>query len=173
VSSALFQTGSTAQISECGTYRYELTRRWSPDGDSIAFVMLNPSTADADQDDPTIRRCIGFAKSWGYSGLLVYNIFALRSTDPKALQRHPDPIGPENNETLRGIAPHLEIVAAWGTWGWLNNRGRAVQKMLGDRLLCLGTTKQGHPKHPLYLAASTIRVPYRERMGRGLEVVDG
>src|SRR5690606_18576726 len=94
----------TARFSPCGQYRYLLTRPipapfWKPDAGEAVFVMLNPSTADASEDDPTIRRCIGFAKEWGCTGLTVANLYALRSTDPKGLWKHRDPVGPENDAT--------------------------------------------------------------------------
>lgn len=144
----------TAIISECGTYRYTLSRCWDPPKPSCAFVMLNPSTADATQDDPTIRRCIGFAKAWGYGGVDVLNLFALRATDPSALRSHPDPIGPDNDEYLRSLRGRF-VVAAWGVHGALNGRGEAVRKMLGDRLAVLGLTKDGHPRHPLFVRGDT------------------
>ncbi len=93
----------SAFLSECGVYRYELTRTWG-DGDRLLWIMLNPSTADADLDDPTIRRVIGFSRGFGYSGAIVANLFALRSTDPKALRTHPDPVGPANNAMLAQLA---------------------------------------------------------------------
>ncbi len=119
--------------------------------------MLNPSTADASQDDPTIRRCIGFAKAWGFGGLIVGNLFALRSTDPKALYSHPEPIGPENDHHLRRIANEAApVVCAWGTHGALHDRGREVAEMLDDRnLAALKVTADGSPGHPLYIAANT------------------
>jgi hypothetical protein len=155
----LFATkpASSAVISACGAYRYRLERLWDEEKDKVAFLMLNPSTADASQDDPTIRRCIGFAKSWGFGGLIVGNLFALRSTDPRALYDHPDPVGPDNNNHLRAIARCAEtVICAWGTHGALHDRGRKVAELLDDRnLAALKLTANGHPGHPLYVAAST------------------
>ncbi|RVH56227.1 DUF1643 domain-containing protein [Sinorhizobium meliloti] len=147
---------SSAVISPCGGYRYRLERQWDEEEAKVAFLMLNPSTADASQDDPTIRRCIGFAKAWGFGGLIVGNLFALRSTDPKALYSHPDPIGPDNNSHLDAIAHAAElIVCAWGTHGALHGRGREVAERLDDRnLAALKLTTDGHPGHPLYIPAS-------------------
>lgn len=147
---------SSAVISPCGGYRYRLERQWDEEEAKVAFLMLNPSTADASQDDPTIRRCIGFAKAWGFGGLIVGNLFALRSTDPKALYSHPDPIGPDNNSHLDAIAHAAElIVCAWGTHGALHGRGREVAERLDDRnLAALRLTADGHPGHPLYIPAS-------------------
>lgn len=160
---------ATAMFSPCRTYRYALTRRWHTTGPSAVFVMLNPSTADAFVQDPTIRRCVGFARSWGAGGLIVLNVFALRSTDPKALYRHADPVGPANDdviaETLTGdvVGP---VVAAWGQHGDLNGRGELVAGLLrrhGVTPLCLGLTKAGHPRHPLYVRGATTPVTYAGR----------
>jgi len=157
--SDLFMTApkSSAVISECGSYRYRLERVWEAEKERVAFIMLNPSTADASQDDPTIRRCIGFAKAWGFGGLIVGNLFALRSTDPKALYGHNDPVGPENDEYLRRIAQRAEtVVCAWGTHGALNGRGVHVANLLDNyNLAALKLTASGHPGHPLYVASST------------------
>ncbi len=144
-----------AILSACGQYRYRLERQWNGNKAKIAFLMLNPSTADAEQDDPTIRRCIGFAKSWGFGGLIVGNIFALRSTDPKALYDHPDPIGPDNDQHILAIAKSArKIVCAWGTHGALHDRGRQVAERLEFfDLVALKVTADGQPGHPLYLAA--------------------
>lgn len=148
----------TAIISACGTYRYRLERSWST-GPKVSFIMLNPSTADAEKDDPTIRRCVSFAKSWSYGGLIVGNLFALRSTDPKALYSHNDPIGPDNDAHLRAIAVCTEqIVCAWGAHGKFNDRSLHVARAL-DRfnLVALKLTKDGFPSHPL--ARGTHRIP--------------
>ena len=140
-----------AVLSEDETYRYSLTRSWDPDADVLGWIMLNPSTADATEDDPTIRRCIGYAKEWGYGGIVVGNLFALRSPDPAKLSEHPEPIGPENDAHLKRIAEEAEtVVAAWGTKGTLDGRDREVIDLLDTELLALNKTKNDHPNHPLY-----------------------
>ncbi|PDT55075.1 MULTISPECIES: DUF1643 domain-containing protein [Sinorhizobium] len=151
------ETRSSAIISGCGAYRYRLERQWDGDKPKVAFLMLNPSTADASQDDPTIRRCIGFAKAWGFGGLIVGNLFALRSTDPKALYGHPDPIGADNDQHILAIAKSAhKLVCAWGTHGALHARAREVYEMLEFfNLAALKVTVEGHPAHPLYIAANT------------------
>lgn len=145
----------TAVISPCGTYRYRLERTWDADEPKVAFIMLNPSTADAEKDDPTIRRCIGFAKSWGFGGLIVGNLFALRATDPRELYSYSDPIGPDNNAHLRAIGMCAEqIVCAWGAHGSLHDRASGVAAMLDAyNLSALTITKKGQPGHPLYVSA--------------------
>lgn len=157
---------ATATFSPCRTYRYALTRSWDTGKPTAAFVMLNPSTADAVTVDPTIRRCLSFARAWGCGGLLVVNLFALRSTDPRALRGHPNPVGPDNDAVItdllaeHGVSP---IVAAWGVHGTHLNRSEYVSELLtarGVRLSCLGLSKHGHPKHPLYLPASASLVEY-------------
>jgi hypothetical protein len=118
-------------------------------------VGLNPSTADAMQDDPTIRRCVGFAKRERCGGLVMLNLYGLRSTKPGALWSHPDPIGPENDATIeRLIHPGDVLLAAWGSNARDPDRVASVARLLPP-LLCLGTTKHGHPRHPLYVERST------------------
>lgn len=156
---------SDAHISECGQYRYLLTRDISMIGEAgkAVFVMLNPSTADATEDDPTIRRCRGFAESWGCSGLVVANLYALRSTDPRQLWKHDDPVGPENDGILRGLAhKHTDIVCAWGANAKPDRVRRFHDFMVsyGAQLFCLGTTKAGAPRHPLYLRRDSELVPW-------------
>ena len=152
----------SAHISECGKYRYSLARWWDDDLPIVAFVMLNPSTADALIDDPTIRRCIGFAKAWGCGRVEIYNLFALRSTDPKALRETFDPVGPANDDILRGIAACcVRTIAAWGSHGKLWNRGPKVAAMFGGRLEALAVNADGTPKHPLYVKGDAQPVPYR------------
>jgi hypothetical protein len=122
--------------------------------------MLNPSTADAFQLDPTNRRCVGFAQAWGYGELVTTNIFAFRSTNPAGLRTANDAIGPENNEAIVTAAKNADLViAAWGAHGELQDRGNAVRQMLGKAgvpLHMLRLTKAGHPGHPLYLSGDTV-----------------
>ena len=149
-----------AAISECGYYRYALWRIWDTGKSKIMFIGLNPSTADAYQDDPTLRRCIGFAKSWGYGRLVLGNLFALRATDPKRLAIYqPCPIGPRNNYWLRHLANSCTIVAAWGSNKFAEKRSVEVIKMFPN-LMCLDTNKSGAPKHPLYAKADLILKPF-------------
>ncbi len=147
-----------AYFSDDMVYRYGLMRRWGP-GPMVLFILLNPSTANAILNDPTVRRCIAFAKAWGYGGLYIVNLFALRSTDPRELRRARDPIGAQNDDALSSYAEFSELhVAAWGVHGALKERGRAVRDtlgVLGYQLHHLGLTQGGHPRHPLYLPKST------------------
>jgi len=168
----LFGEDATATFSPDRTYRYLLTRRWRGDAPVAAFIMLNPSTADAFMVDPTIRRCISFARSWSAGGLLVLNLFALRSTDPSILRGHPDPVGPDNDRVIAAQLANADVlvgpvVCAWGTHGSLKGRDETVAALIrarGFRPLCLGTTKDGHPRHPLYVPASTAAVEYRSEV---------
>jgi len=156
-----------AQISDCGTYRYTLTRNWDEKKSVLPFIMLNPSTADADIDDPTIRRCIGFAKIKNAGGIIVGNLCAYRVTDPAELQEADDPFGPLNVECLQGIADDakrsiMPVVCAWGAHG---SQYRAASVIVlfrsrGVRLICLGMTKEGQPRHPLYVSNDQPFIPY-------------
>lgn len=155
----------SAVISECGAYRYHLTRGA---GRLLPFVMLNPSTADSDVDDPTIRRCRAFATREGYQGIEVVNLYALRSVRPEALAASEDPIGPDNDYWLERIGflhRHGRIVAAWGAWGAPDFRGHVERcaPMLtshGARLVCLSKTIHGAPRHPLYVRGATPLEPW-------------
>ena len=157
---------STAVFSEDRTYRYVLTRRWAP-GPLCVFVMLNPSMADAFRNDPTVKRCLDFARRERAGALTVLNIFALRSTDPGALYGHPDPIGPDNDRFLDLCTRDADlVVAAWGVHGAHLGRGATVASQLAERgvwLACLGTTSAGFPRHPLYVRGDTPLMPYGER----------
>lgn len=135
-------------------YRYLLSRSWGA-GPMAAFVMLNPSTADASENDPTIRRCIGFANSWGYAGLLVANLYAYRSTSPANLWLQDDPVGPDNDRHLREmLGGELLVVAAWGA-NARPDRVAQFWELAGDREVhALRVTKGGAPGHPLYLPAT-------------------
>jgi hypothetical protein len=125
------------------------------------FVGLNPSTADETEDDPTIRRCIDFAKGWGYGALCMVNLFAYRATDRAIMKAQHNPVGADNDRWLLESAEHAGIVvAAWGSDGTHMGRGQAVRKLLAGRLSCLGVTKNGQPRHPLYLKASVTPYAY-------------
>jgi hypothetical protein len=141
-----------AVISDCSQYRYLLSRRIGFSDRIVAFIGLNPSTADANLDDPTIRRCIGFAKRRDAGLLLMVNLFALRSTDPKALRLHPAPVGPENDSWIdRAMSISDIAIAAWGNGGALMGRSDSVRQRFQGRLQALAITNTGMPKHPLYV----------------------
>jgi hypothetical protein len=156
-------TRSQCVFSPCRTWRYTLERWWG-EGAYANFLCLNPSTADEVQNDPTVTRCLNYARAWGFAGCIVTNIFALRSTDPHGLLLHPDPVGPANDEYIMDVARGAGIViAAWGVWGKLQERGRSSAAHLsraGVRLSSLGITKEGYPRHPLYLPAAATPSPY-------------
>ncbi len=160
----------SARLSRCGTYRYLLTRRWA-EGPALRWVMLNPSTADAAVDDPTIRRVVRFSRDAGYSAAVVANLYALRATDPGELDQHPDPLGPDNLGTLAQLvraarvdAPRADaapIVVAWGANAPRARAERVLEhELAGADLRCLGVTKAGQPRHPLYVRADQPLVPY-------------
>lgn len=145
----------SATLSPCLTYRYSLWRKWpsqKPETNGyVMFIGLNPSTADDKIDDPTIRRCINFAQSWGYGGLCVTNLFAFRATLPSNMKSAKDPIGPENDKSLIAHAKDARIVvAAWGVHGAYLGRDRNVKTLITN-LHYLRLTKAGFPAHPLYL----------------------
>lgn len=151
----------SAVISECTKYRYWLERDIGPN--PLAFVMLNPSTADAEIDDPTIRRCRRFASDNGYTGIIVVNLYAFRATKPKDLFLAPDPIGHDNDRYLSTAAVTSNICCAWGANA---NPVRAAEvvriiQAAGRIPLCLGTTKNGSPRHPLYVKADQTLINYK------------
>ena len=143
-----------AEFSPCRRYRYALLRAWKPEAGFAMFVGLNPSTADEATDDPTIRRCVAFARAWGYGALCMMNLFAYRATQPADMLGQDDPVGPENNEYLLRMALQAEVVvAAWGVHGTHGGRHNVVRALLPG-LHYLRLTKDGHPGHPLYLPAT-------------------
>jgi hypothetical protein len=160
-------TEGAAVLSDDLAYRYMLRRTWCPHGPHVNFVMLNPSTADASEDDNTIKRCMRFARDWGYGGIVVTNLFALRSTDPSALKTHPAPIGPENDAYLRSWARSCGlIVCAWGNDGAIMGRAVKVLDIFRREMIevtALKVTQEGHPCHPLRLPASLTPKPYLPR----------
>lgn len=152
-----------AVLSECGRYRYRLTRVWDAALPVAHWVMLNPSVADATIDDPTIRRVVGFSKAWGFGGADVRNLFALRATDPKELRAADDPVGPDNDSHLTAVPAAAVVVAAWGAGGGLFGRDLRVLRLLRDAgvaMSCLGTTKQQQPRHPLYVGGDAKLIPF-------------
>lgn len=142
-------------------YRYLLRRTWGS-GPRVAFVMLNPNTADAVNDDPSIRRCVGFARRWGFRSADVVNLFAYRTRDPRELARAADPVGPENDRYVRQAVARAElVVCAWGATTLARGRAAAFRDALAGRpAQCLGRTKAGAPRHPLYLRTSTPRARF-------------
>lgn len=161
----------TARLSADGLYRYSLVRRWATDGPPAQFVMLNPSTADAELDDPTIRRCVGFARALGCAGIVVVNLYAYRATKPADLWRAEDPVGPQADEFLaivarRAVVEGAPLVAAWGANAKPERVAQALEVLeergAGRLLTALGTTKAGQPRHPLYLPATATPTPWPE-----------
>ncbi|TVS13620.1 MAG: DUF1643 domain-containing protein [Wenzhouxiangella sp.] len=158
----MIDTPSGANFSRCRRYRYTLWRRWDADRRLVMVIGLNPSTADARRNDPTIRRCIGFARDWGCGGLVVTNLFAFRATYPSDLKAASDPVGPRNDAWIRRMARQVDVVvAAWGNDGaWLGRSAR-LQRILSGRLHCLRLNHSGEPAHPLYLPAGLIPIQWR------------
>lgn len=154
-----FQKGdaaSVAEYSDCERYRYSLTRVWDETGPRALFVMLNPSTATEYQNDPTVERCERRARTLGYGAFRVCNIFAWRDTDPRAMRAAAEPIGPANDAAIAaGCGWADAVICGWGTHGAHLARGPAVEALIraeGATPLHLGLTKDGHPRHPLYIA---------------------
>jgi hypothetical protein len=168
-----------AEFSEDRVYRFKLWRTWDA-GPMLMVIGLNPSTADETQDDPTVRRCIGFAKRWGFGGLMMMNAFAFRATDPSEMKAAPDAFWIENLTKIRTAAKLTircdgAVLAAWGNHGSYRERSIAVTHALADAtfgqgmatgVACLGRTKIGEPKHPLYLANDTRPIPFIGNGGR-------
>lgn len=157
--------GGSAVISDCGRYRYRLERHAIEGGGSgaVAWIMVNPSTADASEDDATIRKVTGFSRRLGFGWFIVGNVFGLRSTDVRGLAKADDPMGPDNERHLReimGAAP--TVIVAWGPVAKLPKELRKryqrvvrIANEIGVTLHCLGTANDGHPRHPLMLAYDT------------------
>ena len=156
---------STATYSPDLSYRYDLTRVWDPVGRRANFLMLNPSTATELANDPTVERCERRARALGFGAFRVTNVFAFRATDPKRMRAHPEPVGrPENDAAILDAAAWADaVVCAWGTHGAHLGRGAEVERLLrgaGHRLHVLGLSKEGHPKHPLYLGYAVQPQPW-------------
>lgn len=154
----------TASISDDGLYRYDLARRWA-DGPLALWIMLNPSTADSNQDDPTLRRCMAFTRAWDCGGIAVVNLYAYRSPDPKALTAVDDPVGPENIRYLESWLGRTHDEVRWAIAGWGDklpaHRPHPPVILMAEKrlrpLYCLGRTKSGRPRHPLYVPDGTLR----------------
>lgn len=158
---------SGAVFDETEKYRFSLWRRWvdeCPVSRMVAFCGLNPSTANAEKLDNTTKKCVKLSKAWGYDGFIMLNLFAWRDTDPLAMKAVPDPIGYENDIVLATVARSCGLfVCAWGTHGTHLDRSTSVRTLLaGNRVqaYCLETTKDGHPRHPLYCRDSSQPIPY-------------
>lgn len=157
-----------AILSEDKRYRYTLIRHVAHNKRLATFIMLNPSTADATQDDPTIRRCMSFAEDWYCGQLAVVNLFAFRATKPNEMRRAADPVGLDNDIYIARLARRATVlICAWGALGSFRNRDRDVMKLLSlspkIRPMCFGTTIEGFPRHPLYVAGDTRLIPYSGR----------
>lgn len=159
----------SAVIDPTGVYRYLLTRQWS-EAPPLVIGALNPSTADAEKNDATIRKEIGFAMRWGFGGIVKWNLYGLRSTDPNELLRHPEPIGPENDQhIIAACFGQPWVLAAWGSHKAARTRAPHVVKMLRDMgvtLKCLGLSKDGYPWHPLYIPYETQPVSFPQEGSR-------
>lgn len=154
---------SAANFSVCRTWRYTLRRTWDRTKPPLIVVGLNPSTADEDSDDPTIRKCVKFGKSWGYGGLLMLNAYAFKATNPTDLWLVKYPVGPDNDEWLIRapfMYPESIVLAAWGTNIKPEREAEVVELLPPDRLKCLEITKNGHPKHPLYVKDITQPIDF-------------
>lgn len=161
----LFKTEArSAVFSDTRAYRYTLWRRWREGNAFVQFIGLNPSTADEHKDDNTIRKCVKFAKLWGFDALCMTNLFAFRATKPKEMLAHPFPIGWHNDRWIRNVAVDASmIIACWGQDGVHLGRSTAVSKLLSDfNIHCLKITG-GEPHHPLYLRDDTKPFLWRKR----------
>ena len=156
---------TSADISADGLYRYSLSRRFSDGEDTVLFIGLNPSTADGATDDPTIRRCVGFARLWASNVLLMGNVYAFRAADPTRLMLAEDPVGPNNERRLKRMIGRADIVvAAWGG-RHLNDSAARIADWGGSlaNTRCLGQNQDGSPKHPLYVRGDTPLRKLRSR----------
>jgi len=149
-----------AVFSPCRTWRYLLWRTWDRDKPTCLFIGLNPSTATETIDDPTIKRCINFCKSWGFGTYLMCNLYGIRSTDPLGIKRAIEPVGLDNDTHISAAAHRADlVVAAWGAGHWQHGRVAKVLSLIRYPH-CVGVTKNGSPRHPLYVLGSQTPVPY-------------
>ena len=160
----------SALISPDGLYRYHLTREWASEGKHVLWIMLNPSTADAQRNDSTVKKCIGFTSRNGYKRLVIVNLFAFRTTFPDELDMAIDPIGPDNDATILGAAMGADaVICAWGVHGNKFGRDKQVIEILRKANVlpkCLALTKERHPGHPLMLAYTHSFIPFDMGMAK-------
>jgi len=155
----VYRLKNTAKLSNCRKYRFALWRTWDDSKPYVMFVGLNPSTADENTDDPTLTRCINYAKTWGFGGVCMANLFAFRATEPAVMKAEKDPVGAKNNEWLKKLASDAGLViAAWGNDGPYLMRSQQVRELLPN-IHCLKMNKSGEPAHPLYQKADLQPVP--------------
>lgn len=160
----------TAKISSCETYRYLLSRKWSY-APQATFIMLNPSTADGRLNDPTVKKCIGFARRWGMGGLMIVNLFAYRDSKPEKMLQADDPVGPDNASSIswaceRAAENEGLVICAWGANGRYMDQDETVVgwlEMLTIKPKCLRLTQGGAPEHPLFVPYETTPIPYNGR----------
>ncbi len=159
-----------AMFSEDKVYRYSLVHYWGENIDNpkesefCCFIGLNPSTADALQDDPTIRRCVAFARRWGFNGMAMANAFAFRATNPKVMLKAVDRVGPENLEHLKYACTLHTVIAAWGGNCPIERERELMEIFKGREIKCLDTNDDGSPQHPLYVRADKELIPYKWRI---------
>jgi len=155
----VYRLKNTAKLSNCRKYRFALWRTWDDSKPYVMFVGLNPSTADENTDDPTLTRCINYAKTWGFGGVCMANLFAFRATEPAVMKAEKDPVGAKNNEWLKKLARDAGLViAAWGNDGPYLMRSQQVRELLPN-IHCLKMNTSGEPAHPLYQKADLQPVP--------------
>lgn len=153
-----------ARFSRCRRYRYSLERQWSTANGRVLFIGLNPSTADHKKDDPTIRRCVAFARAWGFGAMEIVDLFAYRATYPTDLKRSSDPVGRNNDCWIRqGIQRCDLAIACWGNDGKFMQRGHVIASKFHD-LQCLRMNQSRQPAHPLYLKADLKPIPLQPLM---------
>ena len=151
----------SALLSEDKIYRYSLSRIWNDSKPYALFIGLNPSTADEKEDDPTIRKCITYAQSWGYGGLMMVNLFAYRATLPSDLKKAEEPIGVNNDANIKNLSDNAGIiVVAWGNNGHYLDRDKDVLNII-KKPMCLKINKSGQPGHPLYQRKNIQPIPYK------------
>lgn len=171
-------TSGDALFSACGRYRWWLVRHWCPQRSAVLFLGLNPSKADGRREDPTLRRLQGLASRWGHGHLLVLNLFSRVGTDPSQLRRSPEPVGEHTDAWLatalrwlaeqphQGTGPPPRLWLGWGHRGGLQGRDEQVLALLqcwtGD-VVCIGETRKGHPRHPLFCRATQPPLPFVQR----------